>query len=120
MADVARLAICSCGPPNRASFPKKKIFEDAITLSFMQEEKWKYSRRFSRGTTHEFGRAYAAFTNLNDAEFMQYRSPVGRGPSSNTCPKCASHSVQLLQLPWFILSTQAAEPQQALTPGGGG
>ena len=94
MAVVARLAICSCGPPNRASFPKKKIFEDAITLSFMQEEKWKYSRRFSRGTTHEFGRVYAAFTNLNDAEFMQYRSPVGRGPSSNTCPKCASHSLQ--------------------------
>src|SRR3981189_1088045 len=25
---------------------------------------------------------------------MQYRSPVGCGPSSNTCPRCASHSVQ--------------------------
>jgi hypothetical protein len=28
------------------------------------------------------------------AEFMQYRSPVGAGPSSNTCPKCASHRAQ--------------------------
>ena len=28
-----------------------------------------------------------------DAEFMQYRRPVGSGPSSNACPKCASHSV---------------------------
>jgi hypothetical protein len=25
---------------------------------------------------------------------MQYRSPVGLGPSSNTWPRCASHSVQ--------------------------
>ena len=25
--------------------------------------------------------------NLSDAEFMQYRHPVGGGPSSNTCPK---------------------------------
>src|SRR6266404_7614696 len=39
--------------------------------------------------------AYARFTNRSDAEFMQYRSPVGRGPSSNTCPRCASHNVQL-------------------------
>src|SRR5258708_37861289 len=37
---------------------------------------------------------YAAFTNLSEAEFMQYRSPVGRGPSSNTWPRCASHSLQ--------------------------
>lgn len=32
--------------------------------------------------------------NRNDAEFMQYRRFVGAGPSSKTCPKCASHSVQ--------------------------
>jgi hypothetical protein len=39
--------------------------------------------------------SYAAFaaTNLNDAEFMQYRKCVGAGPSSNTWPRCASHSV---------------------------
>src|SRR6516162_8440489 len=29
--------------------------------------------------------------NFNAAEFMQYRSPVGGGPSSKTCPRCASH-----------------------------
>ena len=26
-------------------------------------------------------------TNLSEAEFMQYRNPVGAGPSENTCPK---------------------------------
>jgi Alpha/beta hydrolase domain len=31
--------------------------------------------------------------NRNAAEFMQYRKPVGAGPSSKTCPRCASHSV---------------------------
>src|SRR5579863_5821535 len=39
-------------------------------------------------------RPHAALINRSDAEFMQYRSPVGFGPSSNTCPRCASHSVQ--------------------------
>jgi hypothetical protein len=28
--------------------------------------------------------------NRSAAEFMQYRRPVGLGPSSNTCPKCES------------------------------
>src|SRR3984957_15804574 len=37
---------------------------------------------------------YTAFTKRSDAEFMQYRRPVGLGPSSNTWPRCASHSVQ--------------------------
>src|SRR5262249_24282589 len=32
-----------------------------------------------------------ALANRIDTEFMQYRSPVGFGPSSNTCPRCASH-----------------------------
>ena len=32
-------------------------------------------------------KAQALFTNFSEAEFMQYRSPVGRGPSSNTCPR---------------------------------
>src|ERR1700722_2391221 len=36
---------------------------------------------------------YTAFTKRSDAEFMQYRRPVGLGPSSNTWPRCASHSV---------------------------
>ena len=29
------------------------------------------------------------FSKLSDAEFMQYRNPVGRGPSGKTCPRCA-------------------------------
>src|ERR1700678_146273 len=38
--------------------------------------------------------AYTALAKRSDAEFMQYRNPVGFGPSSKTCPRCASHSVQ--------------------------
>ena len=30
--------------------------------------------------------------NRSAAEFMQYRKPVGSGPSVKTCPKCASQS----------------------------
>ena len=32
-------------------------------------------------------RAYF-FWNFNAPEFMQYRRPVGLGPSSKTCPRC--------------------------------
>src|ERR1700751_517097 len=39
-------------------------------------------------------RPQAFFTNFSEAEFMQYRRPVGCGPSSNTCPRWASRSVQ--------------------------
>src|ERR1041384_3763877 len=34
------------------------------------------------------------FTKRSDAEFMQYRNPVGRGPSGKTWPRCASQRVQ--------------------------
>src|ERR1035437_7412306 len=37
---------------------------------------------------------FSAARKSNAAEFMQYRSPVGAGPSSNTCPRCASHFAQ--------------------------
>src|SRR5580698_2857633 len=42
---------------------------------------------------------------------MQYRSPVGGGPSSNTCPRCPSHSRQLtavrtsIRLPSTLFTT---------------
>jgi hypothetical protein len=37
-------------------------------------------------------RDHAAYaTNIIATEFMQYRNPVGSGPSSNTWPRCASH-----------------------------
>src|SRR5262245_2074989 len=35
--------------------------------------------------------AFLRATKFKDAEFMQYRRCVGGGPSSNTCPRCASH-----------------------------
>lgn len=31
---------------------------------------------------------------LSEAELMQYRSPVGRGPSGNTCPRCDPQVLQ--------------------------
>jgi hypothetical protein len=34
------------------------------------------------------------FSNFSAAELMQYRFPVGRGPSSKTWPRCASHLAQ--------------------------
>lgn len=37
---------------------------------------------------------FSAGRKSSAAEFMQYRSPVGAGPSSNTCPRCASHLAQ--------------------------
>ena len=37
------------------------------------------------------GPPQANLTNRKATEFMQYRSPVGLGPSSKTWPKCASH-----------------------------
>src|SRR5207253_8528861 len=35
--------------------------------------------------------SYGRGTSFSDAELMQNRSPVGRGLSSNTCPRWASH-----------------------------
>lgn len=34
-------------------------------------------------------------TKSREAELMQKRLPVGRGPSPNTCPRCALHLEQL-------------------------
>lgn len=35
------------------------------------------------------GYASGSGSKLSDAELMQYRKPVGSGPSSKTCPRCA-------------------------------
>ena len=43
------------------------------------------SRRGGRGEGWESG------TRLREAELMQYRSPVGLGPSLKTCPRWESH-----------------------------
>src|SRR5919107_6178985 len=34
----------------------------------------------------------------SEAELMQYLRPVGFGPSSNTCPRCAPHLLQLASM----------------------
>src|SRR5919198_5843461 len=36
-----------------------------------------------------------SLSRLSAIEFIQYLFPVGAGPSSNTCPKCAPHLVHL-------------------------
>src|SRR5260370_15608884 len=49
-------------------------------------------------------RFYLSCSNFSAAELMQYRSPLGRGPSSNTCPRCASHRLHLASvrvIPWL-------------------
>ncbi len=48
-------------------------------------------------TSPSSGRIYRSphpFTNVKATPFMQYRNPVGLGPSSNTCLRCASHCRQ--------------------------
>ena len=41
---------------------------------------------------------YLSSSNFSDAEFRQYRSPVGRGPSSKTCPRWPSHRAQRISV----------------------
>src|SRR5579871_6928300 len=48
-----------------------------------------------------------------DAEFMQYRNPVGAGPSSKTCPKWASHFEQrtsVRTMPYFVSRCSETPP----------
>ena len=43
-------------------------------------------------------------TKSSEAEFMQNRSPVGRGPSGKTCPRWArqvAHSTSTRLIPWL-------------------
>jgi hypothetical protein len=66
-----------------------------------QHQKYRERRRCDTTSlnTPAFGRTYVLplsfSTNFNAAELMQNRNPVGSGPSSNTCPKCASHLLQI-------------------------
>ena len=45
-----------------------------------------FTKRTGRDA-HATGSAYF-FSNFKASEFIQYLSPVGFGPSSNTCPRC--------------------------------
>src|ERR1700744_2496384 len=35
----------------------------------------------------------SAITSFSDSELIQYRNPLGSGPSGKTCPKCESHTL---------------------------
>src|SRR5471032_2197855 len=48
--------------------------------------------------------APASRSSRSDAEFMQYRKPVGRGPSGNTWPRWAPqfrHRASVRVMPWL-------------------
>jgi hypothetical protein len=49
------------------------------------------------------------FVKTSDTEFIQYRRPVGLGPSSNTCPRCAPHLLQvtLIRFILYVLSASS-------------
>ena len=62
------------------------------------------ARIFDSQNLHTFGDV----TNSNAREFMQYRSPVGLGPSSKTCPKCEpqfAHITSVLVMPMLVSVT---------------
>src|SRR5882672_6200198 len=53
----------------------------------------------ARSTRSSGSRRYFPFSKFSDAELMQYRCPVGLGPSSNTCPRCAPQREQTTSTP---------------------
>lgn len=67
-------------------------------------------KRLRTGENKSSVSPYYFFSNSSDAELMQNRLPVGRGPSSNTCPRCASHleqSTSTLRMLWLVSSSSA-------------
>ena len=49
--------------------------------------------------------AYFCAIKWSDIEFMQYRWPVGLGPSSNTCPRCPpqrAHTTSVRSIPRLL------------------
>ena len=61
--------------------------------------------RFASVRTRSTKHHYAFFTKLREAEFMQYRWPVGRGPSLKTWPRCAPqrlHSTAVRRMPKLL------------------
>lgn len=71
---------------------------------------WSLMRRDNlRGEVLSAGKSQAflifAGSMFNAAELMQNRSPVGAGPSSNTCPRCAPqrlHITSVRRIPWLV------------------
>src|SRR5581483_1420701 len=54
--------------------------------------------RWRRHESPNLAGSYPIFTNLSDAESVQYLNPVGFGPSSNRSPRCASHRRHFVSL----------------------
>src|ERR1051325_9250842 len=57
-----------------------------------------------------FAGAFVFCTNVIEAELMQYRCPVGAGPSSNTWPRCPpqrGHSTSIRCIPRLMSSCVA-------------
>lgn len=59
------------------------------------------------GAAHTNGAVDQRSSNWRAAELMQYRWPVGRGPSGKTWPRCPPHVAQrtsVLTIPWEVSS----------------
>jgi hypothetical protein len=57
-----------------------------------------------KGTQYSTTGRYCFGLSFRDTELMQYRSPVGFGPSGKTCPRCAPqdlHVTSVRVMPWL-------------------
>ena len=64
-------------------------------------------------TAADPGPAQASGSKSSAAELMQYRLPVGSGPSSKTCPRWPSHRAQttsVRRIPWLVSSRVSMLP----------
>src|ERR1019366_1904679 len=52
-------------------------------------------------------------SNFSEVELMQYLMPPASGPSSNTCPRCASHRLHFASvrtIPWLASDSSSTLP----------
>ena len=83
--DEELMSICL---PTRSNFPEEVsagIMNISVAVKIDEYPRQRCEQVYKRfGSTP---RAYFAGTNFIAPEFMQYRNPVGLGPSSKTCPR---------------------------------
>jgi hypothetical protein len=81
--------------------PKQIVSFEELLISQILQEKGSSSDTLANERGQSFAKSFAYFPypsfsrsslgmNFNDAEFMQYRSPVGKGPSLKTWPRWES------------------------------
>lgn len=79
----------------KMSRPRKEKAEAGSSELHRRHHKKRSDSRFQARPTgtcrRTCGLSHFVLMNCSDAEFIQYRSPVGWGPSSNTWPRWASH-----------------------------